>query len=143
MIIDSLMKFFEDEPFTTNVGSGTIDLYGTAIAVAPNSELRSKSGRGTGSPVLVHGVVKRGGTGAAAMTGTVTAILKIEDATPATTVVATIVFPATLWTENDGLHFVFAIPYDVEGRYATLDINDASLVGGGDANVCDAWIAPQ
>ena len=143
MIIDSLMKFFEDEAFTANVGSGTIDLYGTAIAVAPNSELPKVHGRGSGSPVLVHAVVKAVGGTLTAMTGTVTCILKIEDATPATVTVATLVFPATLWTSNEGVHMVFAMPYDVEGRYATLDINDASLVGGGSANVCDAWLSPQ
>lgn len=142
MLIDYKMKFFEDEPFTTNVGSGTIDLYGTAIATGGDDQPRKQSGRGTGSPVLVHAVVKRTGSGTTAMTGTLTAILKIEDATPATTVVSTMVFPATLWSENDGMHIVFAIPYDVKGRYATLDLNDASLVGG-DTNVCDAWLFVQ
>jgi hypothetical protein len=142
MLIDSLMKFMEDEAFTTNAATGTIDLTGL-ITYGTGNDDATRHGRGTGSPLLVHTVIEAVGGTLTAMTGTFSAILKIEDATPATTVVATVVFPATLWTENAGVHAVFAIPYDVQGRYATLTIGDTSLVGGGSGNLVTAWVFAQ
>ena len=142
MIRDALATFMEDKVFTTNTANGIIDLYGGAIPVYPSSNLRKNTARGAGSALAVDIVVKRGGTGTTAMTGTVTATLKMDDTDGDTTVIQTNLIPATN-AEADALHARVLLPPFAVGRYVGLTVDDTSLVGGGDANVVDAWLGPQ
>lgn len=141
MIRDALTTFMEDEAFAANVAEGAIDLYGAAIAVYPDSNLREKNGRGDGSVLAIDIVIKRGGTGTTAFSGTATATIYMDDTDGLTTAIQTNVILGTD-AEHDGVHARVFVPANREGRYLGVGIDDTSLVGGGSANVVDAWVGP-
>jgi len=142
MLIDAESVLMEDEAFAANVAKGAIDLYSAAIPVYPNSNLSEVNARGQGSPLVITGVIKRGGTGTTAFSGTATATVYVDDTDGDTTAVAVHTIACTD-AKHDGVVFNIEVPRHVEGRYLGLAVNDASVVGGGDANVVDAFVFAQ
>lgn len=138
MLIDNKFVFMSDVAIATAATPVGIDMYGEDIAVYPNSNLRKKSARGIATTMLVHGVIKRGGTGSTAFSGSVVAKIYIDDVDGETTVVRSDTVLCTD-AEHDGVHFTMEIPRHREGRYVGFAIDDTSIVGGGSANVVDAW----
>jgi len=118
---------------------GAIDLYGAAIAVYPDSNLRSKSARGIGTALYIEVVIKRGGTGTTAFSGSVACTVYIDDTDGATTAVRVDTVLCTD-AEHDGVHATIQVPQHREGRYLGFSLDDTSIVGGGSANVVDAWV---
>ena len=139
MLQDALTMFMEDEGFTTNEASGAIDLYGAAIAEYPSSNLESVNARGKGTTLLIEGVIKRAGTGTTAFSGTADVTVYIDDTDGATNTVAVHTIYGTD-SKHTGVPFSIAVPSSAEGRYLGIMVDDTSLVGGGDANVVDAWV---
>ena len=131
MLQDSRMTILDDEGFTANVAEGAIDLYGLDIADA--------HARGAGSTLAVQVVIKRGGTGAAAFGGTATITVSCDDTDGLTTTIQTNIVNGAD-PGHDGVVATVFLPEQPEGRYLGVSVNDASLTGGGDANVVDAWI---
>ena len=138
MIRDYKATLMDGVAIASATTPGTIDLYGEAIAVYPDSNLRKKNARGKGTALFIECVIRRTGTGTTAMTGSVAATVYIDDVNGATTAVRVDTVLCTD-AEHDGVHFTMEVPQHREGRYLGFSLDDTSFLGG-DTNVVDAWV---
>lgn len=144
MLIDNKMVFFDDIAVADgDTKTITIDLYGLDIPIYPNSNLDKNHGRGEGTPVLVHVVLDPDVSGPLGGTDGSVSLL-MEDATPATVEVIKIPLLSSSWEPGHvGRHYVFAIPYYAEGRYATLTVDLSAVTGMGSFPKLSAFMFVQ
>jgi len=131
MLIDSKMVAFEDQAFTSHVSKGNIDLGG--------------ADRGTGTTLLVHAIISPSGTGAVnpPTSGSFTVTVKTATSAPGTATVIAGTFLATAVAAGDGLHAVFALPYDTLLQHITIEVDDTSLTGTGSTGTATAFVFVQ